>query len=83
MRTGARGLVRHVLCHPRDGVILARAGWRLRRDHWWRLAPFLPIPDPHYWRFRLSTALGDEGHTLSAREAVAAATWALAQKSAR
>lgn len=83
MRSGVRGLVRHVLGHPTDAVVLARAGWRLRRDHWWRLAPFLPVPDPRYWHFRLMTALGDEGRSLSAREAVAAATWALAQKSAR
>ncbi len=83
MKIGARGLVRHVLAHPGHGLVLARAGWRLRRDHWWRLSPYLPIPDPRYWHFRLITVLGDEGRSLSAREAVAAAKWALAQKSAR
>ena len=81
VRTGARGLVRHTLAHPSDGLALARAGWRLRRRHWWRLAPFVPIPDPRYWHFRLATALGDERRPLSAREAVAAARWALTQKS--
>ncbi len=83
VRSGVRGLVRHVLGHPGDAIILARVAWRFRRDHWWRMAPFLPVPDPRYWHFRLITALGDGPGSLSARDAVAAATWALAQKSAR
>jgi hypothetical protein len=26
---------------------------------WWRRAPFLPVPDPAYLRFRVLTAYGD------------------------
>jgi hypothetical protein len=28
-------------------------------DGWWRRAPFLPLPDRAYLRFRLQTAYGD------------------------
>lgn len=80
MRLGVRGLAPYVLRHPGDAVVLARAGWRLRRRHWWLRAPFLPVPDPRYWEFRLATVLGDPAGTLSASEAVAAAKWALAQR---
>jgi hypothetical protein len=32
---------------------------RLAPRGWWRRRPFLPLPDPHYLRFRLQTAYGD------------------------
>jgi hypothetical protein len=48
-----------VLRHPtlwftalRQLVVLARRGW-------WRTAPFVPVPDRAYLRFRLQTAYGD------------------------
>ena len=28
---------------------------------WWRRAPFLPVPDPAYLRFRMVTAYGGQG----------------------
>lgn len=28
---------------------------------WWRRAPFLPVPDAEYVRFRLQTAYGGDG----------------------
>ena len=34
---------------------------RLARPGWWRRAPFLPLPDPDYVRFRLQTAYGPHG----------------------
>jgi len=33
----------------------------LARPGWWRRAPFLPVPDPEYLRFRLVTAYGGDG----------------------
>jgi hypothetical protein len=30
-------------------------------DRWWTRAPFLPIPDRSYLRFRLETAYGIDG----------------------
>ena len=34
---------------------------RLARPGWWRRAPFLPLPDPAYVRFRLDTQYGAAG----------------------
>lgn len=32
---------------------------KLAPNGWWRRAPFLPVPDPSYFGFRLQTAYGD------------------------
>ena len=34
---------------------------RIARPGWWRRAPFLPLPEPGYARFRLDTAYGSDG----------------------
>ena len=34
---------------------------RLAPSGWWRRAPFLPLPDPAYLRFRMVTAYGGDG----------------------
>lgn len=34
---------------------------RLASPRWWRRAPFLPLPDPDYLRFRLETQYGGDG----------------------
>jgi hypothetical protein len=34
---------------------------RIARPGWWRHAPFVPLPDPEYVRFRLETAYGPNG----------------------
>ena len=39
---------------------LGQAG-RLARPGWWKRAPFLPVPDPAYVRFRLDTQYGADG----------------------
>jgi hypothetical protein len=50
---------------------LLRRPWRIPRAAaaaialaplgWWRRSPFLPKPDPAYWRFRMETASGGAG----------------------
>ena len=35
--------------------------FRLARSGWWRRAPFLPLPDREYLRFRLETQYGAGG----------------------
>lgn len=72
-----RALLAHAVAHPGDGVVLARAGWRLRRARWWRHWPPLPVPDPAYWRFRVATATGREDGVLEVGELVRAARWSL------
>ena len=36
--------------------------FRLAPRGWWRRAPFLPLPDPTYLRFRMQTMYGDPDH---------------------
>ena len=74
-------LLMYFLRRPDEAVIVARAGWRLRRREWWRKAPFLPVPDPTYWSFRMTTAFGgNAAAALVPGEIVAAARWSLRQR---
>jgi hypothetical protein len=34
---------------------------RTARPDWWRTAPFLPVPDTDYLRFRMETQYGGDG----------------------
>jgi hypothetical protein len=50
-----------VLVRPRLwGTALLQA-LRLARPRWWTRAPFLPVPDPAYLRFRFETQYGADG----------------------
>jgi len=72
------GLAAYLVARPSRALVLARAGWRLRRRGWWRRAPFLPLPDAQYWEFRLRTAYGTTGHA-TPHDLVDAARWSLRQ----
>lgn len=50
-----------VLRHPSLWMTGLRQALVLARPGWWRHAPFLPLPDPAYLRFRLETAYGGHG----------------------
>jgi hypothetical protein len=78
-----RELAVHLGRHPRDVPVVARAAWRLRRNAWWRHAPYLPLPSAAYWEFRMVTATGGANATMSARAIVEAARWAGRQPGAR
>jgi hypothetical protein len=73
------GLVRHLVRHPVDGVVVMRAGWRLRREGWLRHWPYLPLPDDKYWHFRMVTVNGTAGDAVSPASVIDAAKWAVAQ----
>ena len=45
---------------PRLWLEALAAAARLAPRGWWRRFPFLPLPDPAYWRFRMSTAFGED-----------------------
>ncbi len=45
-----------------------------RRD-WWRRAPFLPLPDPTYLKWRISTAYGASDAPVDADDVVAYLVW--------
>lgn len=73
------GLSRFLLRHPRDIPSVVRAAWRLRREHWWRHRPWLPIPPEAYWRFRTMTVSGDD-EQLDPEAVVAFARWSDRQR---
>jgi hypothetical protein len=50
----AGGLVKEPALWP---TAMRQAG-RMSRPEWWRRAPFVPVPDPAYLRFRLDTQYG-------------------------
>jgi hypothetical protein len=74
-----------------DAAVVIRAVWlrprlwwsalgalrRMARRGWWRRAPFLPVPDEQYWRFRLETAYGGDGDAAAAtpKDVVAYLRW--------
>ena len=64
-----------VLLRPWLVPTALRQVWRLRRDGWWRRAPFVPIPDPAYLRFRMVTAYGDPDHPPDAGDVVTYLEW--------
>lgn len=64
VRPGARFWVRAmgVLArHPSLWPTAVVQAGRMARPRWWRQAPFLPVPDPDYLRFRLETQYGPVG----------------------
>jgi hypothetical protein len=63
------------LLAPRLGLDLLRAGWAFRRRDWWRVAPFLPLPDRSYLRWRMETAYGAEDAVPPAEDVIGFARW--------
>jgi hypothetical protein len=59
--TGAARTVAAVVVHPTLWPTAVRQAARMSRPRWWRRAPFLPIPDADYLRFRLETQYGTGG----------------------
>jgi hypothetical protein len=52
------------------------AALRLAPSGWWRRPPFLPLPDPAYWQFRMETAFGaDARHRPRAHEIIEYLAW--------
>jgi hypothetical protein len=58
------GLALRLACraalNPRLAADLLRVVWAFRRRNWWTRAPFLPLPDTAYVRWRMYTAYGEE-----------------------
>jgi hypothetical protein len=48
-----------ILIRPGLWWVAVRQVLRIARPRWWRRAPFLPLPDAQYLRFRLETAYGE------------------------
>jgi hypothetical protein len=70
LQLSARALV-----NPRLGLDLLKTGWAFRRREWWIRAPFLPIPDRTYLRWRMYTAYADEDAVPPADDVIRFAQW--------
>lgn len=68
-------LAGRAVVNPRLAVDLLRTAWAFRRRRWWRRAPFLPVPDEAYLRWRMYTAYGDERAVPPVRDVVGFARW--------
>lgn len=49
-----------LLRHPSLWGVAVTQSLRVAAPGWWRRAPFLPLPDPAYLRFRLETQYGSD-----------------------
>lgn len=56
-----RKAVLAVLRRPDLWAVAARSALSVAPTRWWQRAPFLPLPDPDWLRFRLETAYGGDG----------------------
>lgn len=63
------------LLAPRLGLDLLRTAWAFRRREWWATAPFLPLPDRTYLRWRMYTAYADENAVPPAEDVIRFARW--------
>jgi hypothetical protein len=67
------------VANPAIGMALIRVAWRFRRRHWWRHAPFLPVPATEYVRWRMHTAYGSHHAVPPANDVIRYARWAVRQ----
>ncbi len=63
------------LRRPSLALDLARVAWRFRSRRWWIRAPFLPLPDRDYVRWRMHTAYGDHDAIPPAEDVIRYARW--------
>jgi hypothetical protein len=68
-------LAGRAILNPRLALDLIHTAWAFRRRDWWRIAPFLPLPDPTYLRWRMFTAYGDESAVPPVEDVVRFARW--------
>jgi len=77
-------VVRAVLARPWLAPAALAEAHRLARPGWWRRRPFLPLPAPDLWRFRMETAYGGAGDDApSPAEVRAFVHWCAAMRSWR
>jgi hypothetical protein len=69
-RLAWRGLI-----NPRLGLDLLRTAWAFRRRRWWAQAPYLPLPDRTYLRWRMFTAYADEDAVPPLEDVIRFARW--------
>jgi hypothetical protein len=65
-----------VVTRPWTVPLLAGSAWAFRARHWYRTAPFLPLPPRSYLRWRMDTAYGDPDFVPSTDEFLRYLRWA-------
>lgn len=71
------GAALHVL--PRGhlwGVAMIQAR-RFIRSRWWAKAPYLPLPSPDYWAFRMESIYGNPSQLPSSADLIEYLEWCL------
>ena len=68
-------LALRALVRPRLALDLLRTAWAFRSRGWWSRAPYLPLPDRSYLRWRMYTAYGDEAAVPPAEDVIRFARW--------
>jgi len=71
----AGGAALRALVNPRLALDLLRAAWAFRRRGWLVRAPFLPVPDRTYLRWRMYTAYGSEDAVPPLDDLIRFVTW--------
>jgi len=88
---GAKEATTAALSHALGVIVRRPSLWwpatcavtRFAPKSWWRRAPFLPAPDPRYWRFRMETAYGDTGASPSDDDMCVAIRWSMRARARR
>jgi hypothetical protein len=70
-------LAARAVTNPALAADLLRVAWRFRRRGWYWRAPFLPLPDRRYVRWRMLTAYGDPDAVPPAADVIRYARWAV------
>lgn len=68
-------LTLRALVWPPLAVDLLSLSWAFRRRGWYRMAPFLPLPDKEYLEWRLHTAYGEERSIPPIEDIIRFARW--------
>ena len=68
-------LAARAVLRPRLALDLLATGWVFRRRGWWTRAPFLPLPDRAYLRWRMYTAYADEDAVPPVDDVIRFARW--------
>ena len=73
-------LAARAVLQPALAVSLLRVSWRFRAREWWKRAPFLPLPDREYVRWRMHTAYGDHDAIPPAEDVIRYARWSVKEQ---
>lgn len=69
------GVIRAIARRPDLWTEGVRAFFSMAPRNWWRKAPFLPIPDGAYLRWRKETAYGTSMHPIEGADIVQYLEW--------